>query len=171
MTGAAPAGRRRLVAGGLALLLGLGVSGGGLWWLRQQVARLHRVELPGQVEVTLSAAGASVYAEHHEGEAEPTGDYACVVTSAAGQRERMRPASAATSYDLAGRRGRLLFEVYPRAAGRFQLWCQAPGPMHLAYGSPVGGAASVLAVAGLVPALAGLGLLGTAVWARRRRRA
>lgn len=120
---------------------------------------MQRVNMPGTAQVILPAGPSSLYAESE-------GDVA-VTCSTQGLELRKPPHEV--RYDLAGHRGRKLYDVDVTVGGPYQLACTGDAPFTIAIGAGVG-AWQVIAWLAIIPFAIGLVLVIVTIVRRRRKR-
>ncbi len=119
---------------------------------------MQRVKMPGTAEVVLPAGPSSLYAESER-------DFA-VECSAPGLALRTPPEPV--RYELAGFRGRKLYDVDVATGERYQLACTGEAAFTIAIGAGVG-AWQVIVLLAVIPLVIGVVLVIATVVRRRRR--
>jgi hypothetical protein len=149
------------------LAVGLLLAGiaGGVAGCRAVIARvesLHRVVMPGKVEVTLPAGDITLYTEQRsivDGKVyEITGDFQfrCAVADPAGKPLPLQKPTSSTRYSFGDHAGRNTFDLHADTAGTYVLACESPKPFVIAIGSGIGTAIVICVLSGLIPVLLGV---------------
>jgi len=145
-----------LVLAGIALGAILPV---GLARLASKVESLHRVVMPGRVELALPAGKTTLYVEQKsrvDGEVYEVAEhfnFRCGVSDLTGKPIALEKSSSSVEYTVRDYAGSSAFDLHPDAAGTYVLSCKAPHPFVIAVGGGVGTpiVPSLLGVMILVP--------------------
>lgn len=135
-----------------AALAGIGFS-----QAASTVQDMQRAPMPGVVDVVLPPGPTTVYVE---------GDAPNVTCSIAGPAPVVQRPSEARTYDSEGFRGRAAFDLEVAMGGTYSFACRGADSFQIAVGQGAG-AARVLMLAALLPALGGL-VAFFVVWRKRR---
>jgi hypothetical protein len=135
-----------------AALAGIGFS-----QAASTVQDMQRAPMPGLVEVVLPPGPTTLYVE---------GDAPNVTCSIAGPGQVVQRPSEARTYDSEGFRGRAALDLQVPTGGTYSIACRGAESFQIAVGQGAG-AARVLMLAAVLPALGGL-IAFFVVWRKRR---
>lgn len=162
-----------LVAFGL-IGTALAIAWTGFNQMREVVETMQRREMPGSHEVTLPGGRATIYYEARSRLKERTFDtpsnlaFGCHLARLDGKPHPLIPITAKVKYTSGDFSGRAVFDVEVVAPGSYTLTCDGQEPYVLAIGGGIGAWVIVAIVGGLMPGLAGLGVIVLVTVKRRR---
>jgi hypothetical protein len=145
-----------IVSGGL-LMIAAALAGIGFSQAASTVQDMQRAPMPGVVEVVLPPGPTTVYVE---------GDAPAITCTITGPAPVIQQPSEPRSYDSEGYRGRAALDLDVATGGTYALACRGADSFQIAIGQGAG-AARVLMLAALLPALGGL-VAWFVVWRKRR---
>lgn len=145
-----------IVGGGL-LMIAAALAGIGFTQSQSTVQDMQRMAMPGASEVVLPPGPTTLYVE---------GDAEGITCTLAGPGQVVQRPAEARAYDAGGYRGRALTDLQVPVGGTYTLACRGPASFQVAVGMGAG-AARVLMLAALLPALGGL-IAFFVVWRKRR---
>lgn len=152
------------VMGGGLLMIAAALAGIGLSQAASTVQDMQRIEMPGRASVVLPPRATTLYVEG----AAPTTVASCALTSeSGGAPATVSPTAAVRTYDSEGYRGTSIYDVEAPTGGTYTLACAGSGRFQIAIGQGAG-AARVLLLAAILPALAGVAAMILVAWKRRR---
>jgi hypothetical protein len=117
----------------------------GVMGMIDDIERMKRVVMPGEVEIELGAGEWVVYGEttstvDGRGYHTTSISLSCMMVDAAsGEPMRIETPTGSTSYSIGGFKGQSMFELDLPRAGTYRLTCEGGGDAVLAFGRGIGG--------------------------------
>lgn len=142
--------------------------------MKNTIAGMQRVVMPGKATITLSVGTSTLYAEQRSRvagksyEIDAAFKYRCGIDEKARKLE-LKPASGKVTYSIGDYAGHDAWDITVEDAGEYTLVCESEKTFVMAVGRGVG-SAIVVAIIGLVPCLVGLAIIIVVHLKRRRQR-
>ena len=164
MTAARTTSAAWYIIGGGLLMIAAALAGIGFSQAASTVQDMQRLAMPGRASVVLPPRDTTLYVE--DAPASAVTGCSLISESGAGM-ATVTPVAAVRSYDSEGRRGTSLYDVKAPAGGTYTLACEGTAKFQIAIGQGAG-AARVLMLAAILPALGGVIAMILVAWKRRR---